>query len=126
MKQKKGISKWVYYFTLGVAIIFVYKFVSDFGALVTFIQRIVSVTMPFIMGIIIAYLFYRPVTFIERKMNKNKVLEKVSRPVSVFALYILAVVLVVLLIKQNIYFLLTITNINIIFKVLLLKDFFIF
>ena len=99
MKQKKGISKWVYYFTLGVAIIFVYKFVSDFGALVTFIQRIVSVTMPFIMGIIIAYLFYRPVTFIERKMNKNKVLEKVSRPVSVFAVYILAVVLVVLLIK---------------------------
>ena len=99
MKQKKGISKWVYYFTLGVAIIFVYKFVSDFGALVAFIQRIVSVTMPFIMGIIISYLFYRPVTFIERKMNKNKVLEKFSRPVSVFAVYILAVVLVVLLIK---------------------------
>lgn len=99
MKQKKGISKWVYYFTLGVAIIFVYKFVSDFGALVAFSQRIISVTMPFIMGIIIAYLFYRPVTFIERKMNKNKVLEKVSRPVSVFAVYILAVILVVLLIK---------------------------
>ena len=79
--------------------IFVYKFVSDFGALVAFLQRIISVTMPFIMGIIIAYLFYRPVAFIENKLNKNETLSKAARPISVFVVYILAVALIVLLIK---------------------------
>lgn len=95
----KSISKWFYYFTLGMALIFVYKFVSDFGALWSFAQRIVSVIMPFIMGVIVAYLFYRPVTFLERLLNKNKKLEKVSRPISIFAIYIIAILLIILLIN---------------------------
>ena len=101
MKIRKGksISKWFYYFTLGMALIFVYKFISDFGALWSFAQRIVSVIMPFIMGVIVAYLFYRPVTFLERLLNKNKKLEKVARPISIFAIYIIAILLVILLIN---------------------------
>lgn len=99
IRRGKGISKWLYYFTLGMALIFVYKFVSDFGALWSLAQRIVSVIMPFIMGIIVAYLFYRPITFLERLLNKNKVLKKVSRPVSIFAVYIIAILLLVLLIN---------------------------
>lgn len=99
IRRGKGISKWLYYFTLGMALIFVYKFVSDFGALWSFAQRIVSVIMPFIMGVIVAYLFYRPVTFLERLLNKNKKLEKVSRPISIFAIYIIAILLVILLIN---------------------------
>ena len=61
MKSKKTISKWVYYFTLIVASILVYKFINDFGALCRLLGRIVPVIMPFIIGIIVAYLFYRPV-----------------------------------------------------------------
>lgn len=99
IRRGKGISKWLYYFTLGMALIFVYKFVSDFGALWSFAQRIVSVIMPFIMGVIVAYLFYRPVTFLERLLNKNKKLEKVSRPISIFAIYIIAILLIILLIN---------------------------
>lgn len=99
IRRGKGISKWLYYFTLGMALIFAYKFVSDFGALWSFAQRIVSVIMPFIMGVIVAYLFYRPVTFLERLLNKNKKLEKVSRPISIFAIYIIAILLVILLIN---------------------------
>lgn len=99
MKSKKTISKWVYYFTLIVASILVYKFVNDFGALCALLARLVSVVMPFIMGIIIAYLFYRPVVALERLLNKNKVLSKVARPTSVFVIYIIAVLLIVLLIN---------------------------
>ena len=99
MKPKKTISKWVYYFTLIVASILVYKFVNDFGALCALLARLVSVVMPFIMGIIIAYLFYRPVAALERLLNKNKILSKVSRPTSVFVIYIIAVLLIVLLIN---------------------------
>lgn len=99
IKRGKSISKWLYYFTLGMALIFVYKFVSDFGALWNLAQRIISVIMPFIMGVIVAYLFYRPVTFLERMLNKNKTLEKVSRPVSIFVIYIIAILLIILLIN---------------------------
>lgn len=99
IRRGKGISKWIYYFTLGMALIFAYKFVSDFGALWSFAQRIVSVIMPFIMGVIVAYLFYRPVTFLERLLNKNKKLEKIARPISIFAIYIIAILLVILLIN---------------------------
>ena len=101
IRRGKGISKWLYYFTLGMALIFAYKFVSDFGALWSFAQRIVSVIMPFIMGVIVAYLFYRPVTFLERLLNKNKKLEKVARPISIFAIYIIAILLVILLIVSS-------------------------
>ena len=99
LRWGKSISKWFYYFTLGMALIFVYKFVSDFGALWDLAQRVISVIMPFIMGIIVAYLFYRPITFLERILNKNKALEKISRPVSIFAVYIIAILLIILLIN---------------------------
>ena len=99
IRRGKSISKWFYYFTLGMALIFVYKFVSDFGALWDLAKRVISVIMPFIMGIIVAYLFYRPITFLERILNKNKALEKISRPVSIFAVYIIAILLIILLIN---------------------------
>lgn len=99
IRRGKSISKWFYYFTLGMSLIFVYKFVSDFGALWDLAKRVISVIMPFIMGIIVAYLFYRPITFLERILNKNKALEKISRPVSIFAVYIIAILLIILLIN---------------------------
>lgn len=99
MKQKKGISKWVYYFTLGVGLILVYKFVSDFETLCEIFKRVISVIMPFIMAIILAYLFYKPVSFFERNFKKNKILSKIARPLSVFLTYIIAILLTVLLIN---------------------------
>ena len=99
MKPKKTISKWVYYFTLIIASILVYKFVNDFGALCRLAARIISVIMPFIMGIIVAYLFYKPVSFLEKFLNKNKITSKISRPASVFITYIVAILLVVILIN---------------------------
>lgn len=99
MKQKKVISKWVYYFSLGVGLILVYRFVSDFGILLEGFKKVISVIMPFIMAIILAYLFYKPVAFLERIFNKNKILSKIARPLSVFSTYIVAILLIVLLIN---------------------------
>lgn len=99
MKTKKGISKWVYYFTLGVSLILIYKFVSDFKTLYEILKRVISVIMPFIMATILAYLFYKPVAFFERNFKKNKFLSKIARPLSVFLTYIIAILLVVWLIN---------------------------
>lgn len=99
MKQKKGISKWLYYFLLGTALILVYKFVSDFSTLCEIVKRVISVIMPFIMAVILAYLFYKPAAFFERNFKKNKILSKIARPLSVFLTYGIAILLIVLLIN---------------------------
>lgn len=99
MKPKKGISKWLYYFLLGTALILVYKFVSDFSTLCEIVKRVISVIMPFIMAIILAYLFYKPVAFFERNFKKNKILSKIARPLSIFLTYGIAILLIVLLIN---------------------------
>lgn len=99
MKQKKGISKWVYWFSLGVALIIAYKCVSDFTGLCNLLSRVISVAMPFFMAIIIAYLFYKPVCFMERVIKKNRLLKNKARLISVLLVYAIAIMLIVLLIN---------------------------
>lgn len=99
MKQKKGISKWVYWFSLGVALIIAYKCVSDFAGLCNLLSRIISVAMPFFMAIIIAYLFYKPVSFMEKNIKKNRLLKNKARFISVLLVYAIAILLIALLIN---------------------------
>ncbi len=97
MREKKGISKWLYWFTLAAAIIIVYKCVSDFAGFCLFLSRIFKIIMPFFMAVIVAYLFYRPVKFFEKILKFLP--EKVSRVISVFLVYILAGAIIAILIN---------------------------
>lgn len=99
MKQKKGISKWAYWFSLGLALIIAYKCISDINGLCLLIGKITEVIMPFFMAIIIAYLFYRPACFLEKIISKNKLLKNKSRLISVLGVYIIVIILIVLLVN---------------------------
>lgn len=99
MKQKKGISKWAYWFSLGLALIIAYKCISDINGLCLLIGKITEVIMPFFMAIIIAYLFYRPACFLEKIISKNKLLKNKSRLISVLGVYIIGIILIVLLVN---------------------------
>lgn len=99
MKQRKGISKWVYWFSLGLALIIAYKCISDINGLFVAIKRITEVIMPFFMAIIIAYLFYRPACFLEKIISKNKFLKSKARLLSVLGAYIIGIFLIALLIN---------------------------
>lgn len=99
MKQKKGISKWVYWLTLGIALIIAYKCISDFAGLCKFLGRITSVIMPFFMAVIIAYLFYRPAAFLEKIIGKVKILKNKARFISVISVYLIALMLIILLVN---------------------------
>lgn len=99
MKQRKGISKWAYYFSLGVALIIAYKCISDFHGLCIVIGKITEVIMPFFMAIIIAYLFYRPACWLEKIISKNKILKNKARIISVIGVYIIAIILIALLVN---------------------------
>ena len=95
---KKNLSKWMYYFLLGVAIIIVYKFFDNFTAIGEVIKKFFNIIAPFIAGALLAYLLYIPASRIEKKLSKSKrkFLKKKSRGLSVLITYILTILVIVL------------------------------
>lgn len=99
MEEKKRGLKWLYWFSLGTAIIAVYKLLDNFGQITTWLQGLVDVLMPFIMGLLIAYLFYIPCRKVEacfRSTKKSKLLYKKARGLSILTVYIIALLLIIL------------------------------
>ncbi len=99
MKDKKSITKWFYWFSLGVCIIAVFKILDNFSDITSFLSEFIGVLMPFIIAIIFAYLFYIPSKKLEGVIKKSKLLRKKARTISVLAVYIIAIVAIVFIIK---------------------------
>lgn len=98
-EKKKNLTKWFYWFTLGVAIIVVYKLLDNFGQISDWFRGLLNVLMPFIMGLLIAYLFYIPCRKVEswyRKVKKPKIISKRARGLSIITVYIIAILLIVI------------------------------
>lgn len=97
-KEKKVITKWLYWFTFAVAVIAVYKVLDKFGEITTWLKGLISILYPFIMAIILAYLFYIPCRGIEGRLRKMG-LKKGARGLSIFIVYAIAIIFCVLAIK---------------------------
>lgn len=95
-KDKKIISKWMYWFSFAVALILVYKVLDSFSDIKLWFSNLFSVLSPFIVGIIIAYILYIPSRKFEQIYGKVKIIKKRARPLSVFTVYILFILLVVI------------------------------
>lgn len=98
--KSNNIKKWLYWFSLAVAVIIIYKFLDNFTAIGEFLSNLVGILMPFIMGILIAYILYIPCKKIEEcfKRTKSKIVRKKSRTLSIFTCYlILAIILFILI-----------------------------
>ena len=72
MKEKRVWTKWLYWFTFAVAVIFVYKTLDNFNDISIGIGKLISILMPFFMGILLAYIFYIPCRQIEKLYKKIK------------------------------------------------------
>lgn len=102
MKQKENnIQKWLYWFTFAVAVITVYKTLDNFTAIGDTLKGLLSLLMPFIMGILIAYILYIPCKKIEGWIRKSKwkVLQKLSRALSILIVYLVVLLLIIILIN---------------------------
>lgn len=99
IKKFKGETKWVYWFTLLVAIVIVYKILDNFTGIGEWVAELIKVIKPFLMAILLAYLLYIPARKIETLYRKNKVLSKKARGLSIATTYILAILIIALLIK---------------------------
>lgn len=97
-KEKRVITKWLYWFTFAVAVIGVYKILDQFSEITSWIKGLIGILYPFIMAIIIAYLFYIPCRGLESKLKKIGI-KKIARPLSILIVYAIAILICVLIIK---------------------------
>lgn len=99
MEKKNNIwGKWIYWFVFAVAVITVYKTLDNFTDIINWIKGIFNVLMPFIIGIFIAYIFYLPCKKIEALYSKSKlkIIKKKSRALSIFTVYLIALIIIIL------------------------------
>lgn len=99
MKKLKNETKWLYWFTLIVAIVVVYKVLYNFTDIGGWLNELMKVIKPFLMALLLAYLLYIPCRKIEGLYRKNKILRKKARGLSVATTYILAILIIALLVK---------------------------
>jgi len=101
MKEKTN-WKWLYWFTFAVAVIFVYKTLDNFNDISMWVKDLISILMPFFIGILLAYLLYIPCRTIERLFSKIKIkfISKRARGLSVIIVYILAILIVAMAINM--------------------------
>ena len=96
---KKNMSKWMYWFLLGLAIIVVYKVLDNFSVIGQTIGNFFNIITPFLSGLLLAYLLYIPASRIEKSFKRSKVFKKRARGISVLLTYILAIVVIILVIN---------------------------
>lgn len=98
-EKKKNFTKWFYWFTLGIAIIVVYKLLDNFGQITNWFGNLFNILTPFIMGLLIAYLFYIPCRKVEswyKRVKKPKIVAKRARGLSIITVYIIAILLIII------------------------------
>ena len=103
MKEKsKAVTKWLFWFSLAVAVVAVYKILDNFGGIATTIKNFFGIIAPFLSGILIAYILYVPCRSMEqvyKKAKKVKFINKKARVLSIITVYIIVLILLILLIK---------------------------
>ena len=97
----KNWKKWVTWFIFAVCLIAVYKLLDNLGDVTRWIEELFSVLMPFIMALLIAYIFYLPCRKVETFIlkTKNKFIRKRARWLSIFIVYFIAILIIVVIIK---------------------------
>lgn len=100
MKNSKSAwKKWAYWFSFAIAVIIIYKILDNFSEIKIWISNLFSIIMPFIIGIIIAYLLYWPTKKVESLYSKIKFISKKARLFSVITVYIIAILILILAIR---------------------------
>ncbi|MBP3707250.1 MAG: AI-2E family transporter [Clostridia bacterium] len=97
-KRRSG-RKWLYWFSLALSLIIIYKVLDSFSSITGWISRFFSVITPFVIGVIIAYILYIPSKKIEKLLNKSKILKKKSRGLSVFIVYVMLFAIIIMAIR---------------------------
>lgn len=100
MKKEKimGTKKWIYWVSIGIVLIVIYKFLDNFSGIGKWLANLFYILMPFVIGIILAYVLYLPSKKIETLFKKKTNL-KHTRGLSITIVYALAIAAISIIIK---------------------------
>lgn len=92
MKKERDWKKWLGLFTFSVMLIIIYKTLDNFGAIFSWITEFNKIIMPFILAVIIAYIFYIPCKRLENVFGKSKVkfVSRKRRGLATLTVYLIA------------------------------------
>lgn len=101
MKEKTGLKRWLYWFMFAVSVILVYKLLDNYGYITAWLGNLFKIMMPFIIGVLIAYILYIPCRWIEKKCDKSRFrfIRNKARHIGIIVVYLLALALIILSIK---------------------------
>ena len=72
MKNEKDWKKWIFWFSLAISAIAVYKLLDNFTDILNTLGSFVSLLKPFLLAGILSYLLYIPCKKIENSFNESK------------------------------------------------------
>lgn len=100
--KKKQMRVFLSRLLLAMLVIVFYKIVMNISDVMIWTKSFTKVLIPFFYGFVIAYLLNIPCSALERRLNrlKNSPFQKRSRGISVFVIYALFIVVVVLIINK--------------------------
>lgn len=89
-------KKWIYWLTMGIILIVVYKILDQLPNVTEGIGNFFNAMQPIVLGVLIAYLLYLPCKKFENlyKKCKLKIIKNKARSFSIFTVYILAVIII--------------------------------
>ena len=98
MKNEKimGTKKWIFWVSIGIVLIIVYKFFDNFSGIGKWLANLFGILAPFLVAILIAYILYKPCSKIEKKLKKRI---KHSRGISILIVYLLLTLFLFLILK---------------------------
>lgn len=101
MKEERNWKKWISWFVFAVAVILVYKLLDNYTEVSAFFENLMTVLMPFLVGILIAYLFYFPCKSIEKAYGKVKLkwVQKKKRSLAVITAYLIAFLILLIVVN---------------------------
>ena len=96
MKKEKimGTGRWLFYASLGVFLIIVYKFFDNFTGIGHWLSKLFGILTPFLVAILISYVLYVPCKKIEQHFKKKG--HKHTRALSITIVYVLVALLIFL------------------------------
>lgn len=90
MERKQAFKKWLWSFSIVAAAILLFKLYDNFGQALNLVGTLIGILSPFVGGLVLAFLMYRPSLWIETKLRrcKGKLWPRLARPLALAATYV--------------------------------------
>ena len=99
--DQKSWKRWLFYFSLGIAIIVAFKTIDSVAFIYNGINNLIALITPFLVAAFIAFLLFIPQRKLEKLFEKGKFkfINKHSRGLSVLIVYLVALAIICLVIN---------------------------